>query len=132
MKLFTALFVFLFSTTLMAATNIYELKMNFSIDGKNISSTTIIVEDGKIGTVVQENKKEKNFFEVVATEGEINGNKGILMNFKVGHILKDGSKKILFSPRLLSKNGQEASVTVGDEKTKEEMTLKVTAKRRKS
>ena len=52
------------------------------------------------------------------------------MKFKVGHILKDGSRKIISRPTILSQAGEEASITIGEEGKKEEMNLKVIATRK--
>mgnify|MGYP006921650235 CR=1 FL=1 len=130
MKVLTTITALLLSTTVFASNKGYKLDMELSINGKTVSKPKLIVEAGKIGTIIQENDNEKNYFEVIANEGEIQGNKGILMKFKVGHIQKDGSKKIVSHPTILTKAGEEATITVGKEAKKQEMTLKVIATRK--
>ena len=84
MKVFMTIIAVLVSASVLAApNNTYQIKMSFSIEGKSDSTMSVAVEEGKMGSVVSENEKERTFFEVVATEGEIEGNKGILMKFSV-------------------------------------------------
>mgnify|MGYP001236614433 CR=1 FL=1 len=130
MKVFMTIIAVLVSASVLAApNNTYQIKMSFSIEGKSDSTMSVAVEEGKMGSVVSENEKERTFFEVVATEGEIEGNKGILMKFKVGHLEKDGSRKIISHPIILAKAGEEALISVG-QKGKPEMNLKVIATRK--
>ena len=129
MKLLIIITGLLLSTTVWASKGLYEIDMKLDITGKPETSMSIIVEEGQKGSVVSEDDVEKTFFEVVAKEGEIQGNKGILMNFKVGYLKKDGSRKIISTPQILAKAGEEALITVGQD-GKPEMNLKVIAKRK--
>lgn len=89
---------------------------------------------GKKGHVENNNSLERAFLEVLATEGVTpggaQGNKDILLKFKVGHILKDGSRKIISNPSVLAMAGKEAPITVGDDNQSDRMTLKVIASRK--
>ena len=104
--------------------------MELSLNGAKASSPRIVVEEGKMGTITQETNGQKSYFEVVATESEIQGNKGILLKFKVGYIKKDGTRTIVSKPTILTKAGEEASISVGNENGKEELHLKVVANRK--
>ena len=118
------------STSLWASTPGYDLKLELSLDGKVVASPRIVVQEGKVGTLTQESGDNKIFFEIVASEGEIQGNRGILLKLKIGLINNDGSRTIISQPQILAKPGEEAHITVGQD-DKEEMTLKVIATRKK-
>lgn len=89
---------------------------------------SLSIEEGKLGSVEINNEKEKTFFEVVATEEEVQGNKAILMKFKVGYLVKDGSRKIISHPIIHAKAGEEALIIVGQD-AKPEMKLKLIVNR---
>ena len=99
------------------------------LDSKVVASPRIVVQEGKVETLTQESGDNKTFFEIVASEGEIQGNRGILLKFKIGLIKNDGSRTIISQPQILAKSGKEAHITVGQD-DKEEMTLKVIATRK--
>lgn len=128
MKFLLTLSILLMSVSAVAASNIYNINVKISTDGQPETASGLTIEEGKTGTIVSETNVEKSYFEVVATEGEFDGNKGILMKFVVGSILKDGSRKVISQPTILAKAGEEASIEIGNNK-KEKMTLKVIASR---
>lgn len=122
-----ALFLFMGSSA-FAATKGYDLKMDLSMNGKKVSSPRMIVQEGVAGTIEQETSTEKTFIEVVATEGTVKNNKGILMKFTVGYIEKDGTRTIVSKPQILAKENETAQITVGDNKGKD-LSLSVIAQR---
>lgn len=128
MKIIVTLLTIIFSLNTYAKDKGFELAMELSVEGKTVSRSTLVIEEGKQGVVSQEQDNQKTTFEVVAKDGEFQGKKGILMNFNISHIEKDGSKTIKIKPTLLSQNGEPASITIGN--GKEEMLLKVTATRK--
>jgi len=119
----------LFAGTAAFASNGYDLKMELSMNGKKVSSPRLIVVEGAKGSVTQDDGNGKTFIEVVATEGEFQHHKGILMNLVVGTIAKDGTKTILAKPQILAKENEPAQITVG-EKDKETLSLSVLASRK--
>lgn len=110
------------------ATNGYDLKMELSMNGKHVSSPRVIVKAGETATVTQKTDTEETFIEVVATEGEIQNNKGILMKMVVGTISSDGQRTIVSRPQILAKENEQALIQVGDKDG--EMSLSVVAKRK--
>jgi len=130
MKLLTLILTSLLSTSLLASEKGYKLDMELSMNGKAVSSPKLTIREGETGTITSETAETKSSFEVVATEGEVKGAKGILMKFKVSHLNKDGSKEIISKPTILSKNGEEATVAIGEQGKKAEMVLKVVATRK--
>lgn len=112
-----------------ASTNGYDLKMDLSMNGKHVSSPRIIVKAGEKGTINQKTDTEESFIEVVATEGQVQNNKGIMMNFTVGYIGKNGERTIVSKPQILAKENEPALITVG-EKDGTELSLSVVAKRK--
>ena len=128
MKMLVMVLAFVGSSA-FAATNGYDLKMDLSLNGKHISSPRVIVKAGETATVTQKTDTEENFIEVVATEGSIQKHKGILMNFVVGVIGKNGERTIKAKPQVLAKENEPAQITVG-EKNGEEVSLSVVANRK--
>lgn len=119
----------LVGSSAFATTNGYDLKMDLSMNGKRVSSPRIIVKAGEKGTINQKTGTEESFIEVVATEGQVQNHKGIMMNFTVGYIGKNGERNIVSKPQILAKENEPALITVG-EKDGTELSLSVVVKRK--
>ena len=131
MKIILMLLALLFSTSVLAATNVYVLDIELSIKGEKISTSKLTVEEGKLGSITSETEKGTTSVEVVATEGEMMGEKGILLKFDFEITQNDGSLKKRLSPNLLVKNGQEAWIGMGeDERESPHSIIKVIATRK--
>lgn len=128
MKLLGLILVMI-SCSAFAATNGYDLKMDLSINGKHVSSPRVIVKAGEMATVNQKKDTQESFIEVIATEGKVQNNKGIMMNFTVGYIGKNGERIIVSKPQILAKENEPALITVG-EKDGTELSLSVIAQRK--
>lgn len=128
MKLVAIALAFIGSSAL-ASTNGYDLKMELSLNGKHISSPRVIVKAGETATVTQKTDTEESFIEVVATEGKVQNHKGIMMNFVVGVIGKDGERTIKAKPQILAKENEPAQITIGG-KNGDEVSLSVIANRK--
>lgn len=127
MKTILMMTICLFAVTSFAKTAAFDLKVELSIDGKPSTSAQIIVAAGQKGSVTQENDGQKNFIDVVAKEDKAsNGKQAIFMDFVIGKIEKDGTKKILSTPKIIALPNEEAQITVGSSKP-EVVFLKVTA-----
>ena len=74
-KLILVAFAFAGSTAI-ASTPGYDLKIELSMNGKRISSPHVIAKAGETATFTEKTNTEERFIEVIATEGEIQGNKG--------------------------------------------------------
>lgn len=108
-----------------AVTNGYELKMDLSMNGKHISSPRIIVKAGEVAMITQKTDSEESFVEVVATEGEVQNHKGIMMKFIIGTIGKNGERIVVSKPQILAKEKQEVQIETGPP----QVSLSVIAKR---
>lgn len=128
MKLVAIILAFMGSSA-FAFTNAYDLKMDLSINGKHVSSPHIFVKAGEMGSVSQKTDTEENFIEVIATEGQVQNQKGIMMNFTVGYIGKNGERTVVSTPQILAKENEPALFTVG-QKNGTELSLSVVAKRK--
>lgn len=128
MKALVLLSLVLFSSSAFAANKAYQLDLKLFVNGEHVISPQIIVRDGERGDIMVGSPAEKKFIEVVATEGSMGKTKGILMNFKVGRVLADGSREILAKPTVVSIEGEGASITVG-EQGKDEVSLELIATR---
>jgi hypothetical protein len=125
----TIISVLLISISVLASKKSYDLKMELSIDGKQVSIPSVVVEEGVHGTITKELVTQNSYVEVIATEENIQGNKGILMKFEVGHFKKDGSRVIISNPIVLANEGEEASISIEEEDGIDKFSLKVIAKR---
>lgn len=112
------------------ASNGYDLKMELSMNGKKVSSPRIVVREGETGSITQETAYEKTFIEVVAKEGSIQNNEGILMNFVVKYVGQGGKRTIVLKPQVLAKENKPAQITMGEEDGKETISLSILAQRK--
>lgn len=104
--LLVTLTVFSFSTF---ATSGYKLQMNVLMDGKLVSSPELIVEKDKKAMLIQENadSKVKTEISILASEGNIDGNTGILLDMSVAQLIGD-DRTIISAPQILVSEGKEA------------------------
>lgn len=128
MKMLMAALLFV-GISAFASTGGYDLKMDLSLNGKLVSSPRMIVKAGEKAMITQSNNSEESFIEVTAKEGPIQNHKGILMNFVVGTVGKDGKRTVLSEPQILAKENEPAQITV-DEANGSKMSLSVVAKRK--
>lgn len=128
MKLVSIIVYFICSSA-FASKNSYDLKMDLSINGKHIASPRVFVKAGEMKTITQKTGNEESFIEVVATEGSIQDHKGILVNFAVGFISKNGERTIKAKPQLLAKENESTQITI-TENNGEVISLSVVAKRK--
>lgn len=106
-------------TSIAFAANSYELSFEVKTKGADKTVGKIRVKEGRVGSL----SNNGTDIEVVAQEGEIQGRKGILMNFVVK---KDN--KILAKPQILTDESKQGQMTVND-KSGEILSLTVTANR---
>ena len=106
--------------------------MDLSVNGKHISSPTIVITEGDPSTVTQETKEGKFFItaSTMAPPKDLSpknpqNKKVISLQFVVGKITADEKETILSRPQIIALEGQKASITVEDKK--ETMSLSVTA-----
>ncbi len=128
MKLIAIVLAFIGSSA-FASVKSYDLKMNLSLNGKHTSSPRVLVKAGETATITQKTETEESFIEVVVTEGSVQNHKGILMNFVVGVIGKNGERTIKAKPQVLAKENELAQITIGENKG-DEVFLSVVAKRK--
>ncbi len=128
MKLILLLSVLCFSLSFQAASNIYDLNLKLSLGGKQVSTKNIQVTEGKVNVINDNTFGNNTYIEVLAKEGEVKTNKGILLRFKIGHINEDKSKTIVSRPIVLAKSGKEASILVSED-GEDSVALKVVATR---
>lgn len=116
------------ASSAFAKTKGYDLKIDLSLKGKHVASPHLVVKEGEKATITPQSDNAARFIEVTATEGEVQGHKGILMNFTVGSITKDGKRTILSTPEILAKENESAQIVVGG-KDGAELSMSVVAKR---
>ena len=122
-----------FSSAVMAAspaTAGYHLKLELSMNGKVVSTPRLIVRNGETGSITEESATRKTFIEVTATEGSVQKRQGIMMNFVVGVIAKDGTRTVLSRPSILANENEKAEITIAGKESGETMALSVIAARK--
>lgn len=128
MKILT-LALAIFSSYAFSATG-YKIEVEVLKNGKLISRNKLIAERGLTAKTVKENTdlSRKTSLEIVANEGEIKGNKGILlkMNFME---FENGKKVAHTKPEVLVKSGKEATLETYDNQTKINTLMKIIATR---
>jgi len=127
MKVLMSLILFIFSFSTFAVQS-YKLDMNLLIDNKSVSKPKIIVQEGEKGTITQNDSATNTTTEisVVASQGEMQGRKGILLKMEVGYN-KNNVQKIVSRPQILVSEGQEALVEVVGNEGNKKMSLKIIA-----
>ena len=120
------------SSVSFAAKQAYEMKVELSINGQVVSRPKIRTLDGEPTTVTEKSENnEETFVEVTASEGqgEIKGNKAILMKFKIGRI-ENGERKILAEPQIMAIENKKAEMNISSHTAQNhELNLSVTAER---
>lgn len=130
MKALIAIFSVLICTTAFAASkNSFDLKMQLSINGKNVSSPRLQVMEGETASVFQKTDTQHFFMEVVTTESDAANKDLILMKFIVGEITADGRRNILSRPEILTRENSEASITQANNDGSRKIEIQVTPKR---
>lgn len=134
MKILIIALALSFSPTLFAAnsapTTGYDLKMELSMNGKVVSTPRLIVRSGQTGSITEDSATRKTFVEVTAMEGSVQNHKGIIMNFVVGVIGKDGKRTVLSRPNILAKENEKAEIEVSDKESGETLALSVIVARK--
>lgn len=115
-------------TTTLASETQFDLDMKFSVDGKLISSPRVITNEGELAIVEVGTEEGATHFEVLASDNQVDNEGNILLKLKVSRVLKDGTKKLISTPTIITRAGEEASISTveGNQKS----TLKVIANRR--
>lgn len=126
-KWISMLLVFL-ALPALAKENAYDIKMEVALNGRVISSPRVVTKIGETATITEKNGFFENFFEVTATEGEIESRKGIRMKVVIGVVGADGRRNVISTPELLAYENEKAEIKVGGLQ-KEELSLSVLAKR---
>ena len=90
----------------------YELKVEFAIDGKVVSSPRMIVLADKKEMISEREPNSKNgtFIEVVTRDESTQDGDAILMHFVVGTIDRDGNRIVLAEPKILTLENSKAMV----------------------
>ncbi len=128
MKLTIIVLAFM-SSFAFGSINGYNLKMDLSVNGKHVSSPQLIVMAGEAATITQKTEMEWFSIDVIATEGSIQNQTGILMKFVIGIIRKNGEPMIRVQPQILAKENELAQVTVSGQDGNE-VSLSIIANRK--
>lgn len=92
----------LLTQTALAAPKIFDLAISIKVDGSAVSSPRLILEEGKKGVVFQHHKDENYFIEVIAHDGQVDAEKGVMLDFLTGVMEKAGNRKILARGKMLA------------------------------
>lgn len=118
----------LVSGSVMAAKS-YDLKLDYMVNGKRVSSPQIVVKEGVTSTVFNDSADGKSFIEVTPTK-DATDNK-LKMKFAVGTIDEMGERTILARPEMMIEENRMGKITTGENEGTEDMTLSAFAKEKK-
>ncbi|MBY0452395.1 MAG: hypothetical protein K2P92_05110 [Bdellovibrionaceae bacterium] len=107
----TLLFVlgFLLSINVHAA-GAYELKVDWSVDGKALQGSVMQVTAGDINTMMQQEAGKKYFLDVTVKEDKAKPGQAQI-NSTVGEFDKQNKRKILGTPQMIALLGKPAQIT---------------------
>ncbi len=100
---------FLLSVHVHAA-GTYELKIDWSVDGKALQGSVMQVIPGDINTMMQQEGGKKYFIDATVKEDKAKS-KQVQVNCSAGEFDKQNKRKILSSPQIIAKLGQAAQIT---------------------
>ena len=99
----------------------YDLKIDYSVDGKHIDSPTVILSEGDPTTVTKETADGKFFLTIATVAHKAEPNKKVIaLEMIIGKFEKDGKETILSKPKIIANEGETATISIGDAKTKKE------------
>lgn len=124
MKLTALILVSLFSSLTLAAGNGYRLDMEVTVNNETIKPQ-VMIKEGQMGSITEKSGAEEHFVEIVATEHTMKNKKGVLMNFVVGTVGKNGQRTVLAKPQVFTLENEKATITT-EGTDKKVMTLVVT------
>lgn len=111
---------------------LYDLKVDFSLNGDPVFSPEILVKEGEKAMVSHRIGSEDYFIEVVATSFPAKHPPTfiILMQFVVGKISNSGERTMMTNLNLMTTENEPAKVTTNEENgEKDALSLAVVAKR---
>ena len=114
---------FLYSITAFSS-KMYQLEMSLFIDGKLASQAKVIVGPEKKGTFTHTDDTE---ISILAREGEVQGNTGILLDLNIRYKNDDTGRLITSRPQILVHEGKRASFEVVNDSLAQELALELLA-----
>ena len=131
-KFISGLGLVFISLTAGATTAGFDLKMDYSLNGKHVASPHMTTKSGQAAMVTQESKEKMTYLQVTPTDDKVvEGKHTIRMKFEVGTIAKDGTKTVLGRPEIIALENERAEISVSDEVGNEQVDIAVTAARTK-
>ena len=106
----------------------FELSMDLSIGGKHVASPHVVTRPNETSKVFYKTDGGEFFLEVIASDASSKKDDNILMNFVIGQIDKDGQRKVLATPQIIT-GKDKAEVTVGFTEEKDQVSLAVVARK---
>lgn len=121
--------IILLTQSAWAAPKIYDLAFSINVDGKLIANPHLILEEGKKGTIFQNSKDENYFIDVIATDGQIDVEKGVMLDFATGVMGSKGDRKILARGKMLA-HDEPVTVLAPQLKNTEDFEITIQARRK--
>lgn len=122
MRTLIATFTLALFTTPVFAAKTYQMKIDWSVEGMPKTTANIITKENESAFVKRIVKDKEYFLEVLPQTMDVSGKEAIRMDFKVGTIAKNGERTIASTPQVITNPNEVATITVGDSKTKSEVT----------
>ena len=122
-KIILTLATFIFASSAYADKRAIELSVDLSLNGKHVMSPTIHTLDGEKTTVTSGQGEDRTYIEVVATQKLLNNKRAVVMNFVVGTFAADGSKTVLSSASLITRDSNRGEIQSIDKATGESVVI---------
>ena len=106
----------------------YELKIDWSVDGKALQGSVMQVMAGDINTMIQQEGGKKYFLDVTVKEDKTKP-KQAQINSTVGEFDKQNKRKIMGTPQIITLLGREAQITT-DSASGPKISVKITVKKK--
>jgi hypothetical protein len=92
------------------AASLYELKVDWSVDGKALQGSVMQVVAGDINKLMQQEAGKKYFLDVTVKEDKAKPGQAHISS-TVGEFDKQNKRKILGTPQIIALLGQPAQIT---------------------
>ncbi len=115
------------SFDVQAAKKVYNVELEL-VQGGESRAVKLKLNENQFGKTLRKKNTDGSFIELVATKEDIEGQKGIMLNFMVGETNKKGEAVIVSRPQVFTQPNSKSQVTVTHEDGNEDLKLSVIVK----
>lgn len=111
------------STSAFGAIPGYDIKVDYTLNGKPVTGTHLRVKEGETATMITKKGSQESFMEVTPVKSD----KGVHMKFVLGTIDENGERSVISTPEVITGSNGKAQI-IQDDKDGDKMSLSVLAK----